>query len=546
MNTNLKELHYLLAELAALIEQDEELEPQLYAPFFQNPEFAFQLVDLINNLEEHEVEEHSPLYSAYIFVLDICIAQLQATIEINSRVGTKTLNKLMHYLAMLINANKHPLSFWLPILNIFYSVHVELSLELKEAFFNLASNEETLLEEDAATSPLESIKEVIAEMSDLSVFHIAEQFFAQSHAMPDDFFSDLILDLYSIEEGQDIALLILMHPKSEVRAVALSTFDMIMDQITLSSISLSRLEAIKHCYDVSHHTLFDRWIKIQRKKGVVFAHETPSPKIKIQATVVDGTGAQGIFIHASKNRKNSLCGILVKLDQGIKDVWITPHLSSVEIRHCQQQWAAENLSFREVDLNYFQLIIEHFLALTRERGDIPYLYFLEVEEMLGVRFKPNLLSWSSLFDQLSVQIVPFNQEALENSLKRSKAWLKKQRFTESWFLENQSIDKIVNSNSTFVNGVKICHMEDAIAAVFQEEIEPNREKWQFHFLWIALWSKVRSRKNEKIWQDSFLLAHLIREGKPLHEIPIMQEICRQTVINSVETMRERKTHLSKE
>ena len=33
---------------------------------------------------------------------------------------------------------------------------------------------------------------------------------------------------------------------------------------------------------------------------------------------------------------------------------------------------------------------------------------------------------------------------------------------------------------------------------------------------------------------------------PLKEIPVMKEICHQTVINSVETMQERKTHLSKE
>lgn len=56
----------------------------------------------------------------------------------------------------------------------------------------------------------------------------------------------------------------------------------------------------------------------------------------------------------------------------------------------------------------------------------------------------------------------------------------------------------------------------------------------------------QGKRNEKMWRDSFLIAYTIHEGTPLKEIPVMQEICRQTVINSVETMHERRTHLSQE
>lgn len=72
------------------------------------------------------------------------------------------------------------------------------------------------------------------------------------------------------------------------------------------------------------------------------------------------------------------------------------------------------------------------------------------------------------------------------------------------------------------------------------------QRWIFHFVWIALWLKAKGRKNEKTWQDSFLIAYVIQSGRPLHEIPIMQEICRQSVLNSVETMQDRRTHLNQE
>ena len=81
-------------------------------------------------------------------------------------------------------------------------------------------------------------------------------------------------------------------------------------------------------------------------------------------------------------------------------------------------------------------------------------------------------------------------------------------------------------------------------AVFTEEMERHRGEWLFHFLWITLWLKAKERKGEKIGQDSFFIAHAIRSGIPLDEIPIFREICKHSVVNSIETMEDRRTHLN--
>ena len=546
MTSDPAELNRLVAEMAALIEQNDDPDPQLYALFFQHPEFSFQLIELINNLDEELIHDNPPIYAACIFGLDICVAQMQAATEANNKVSAKSLIQLMNRLAEIINMNKHTLSFWLPVLNAFYEVHVELTQELKDAYFELASQDEDTVDEVDQFSHLESIRDLIHELSDLSIFDIAENFFAQSYAMPPEFFADLILDLYSIEEGQDIALLTLLHPKAEVREIAVATLDQLMDKVTLTSISLSRLQIIKYWYAESYYGMFDRWIKNQRKKGVVFAPEPVLAKMIIKATEVDGTGSQGIFIHVRKNRKHKLCGLLLKSGLGLKDAWITPVIPAAEVADYYRQAFEESVTLREVDLDYFRLMVEHFLAITVACGDIPYLHFLEVQELLGIRLRPNELDLEYLFEQLSVQISPFTQEMIQDSLQRSKSWLKKKSFTESWYIENPTIDKIVNHNSSFIDGVKVCRLANAMDAVFVEEMELHRDKWEFHFLWVALWVKAKARKNEKVWQDSFLIAYTIHEGTPLKEIPVMREICHQTVINSVETMQERRTHLSKE
>ncbi len=323
-----------IADMALLFDKNEDPSPHHYNYFVQEPELALVLVKLIDELDEKQVDDDRGYYSSCIFALDVCVAQLQVASEAGNKLATKTMEQLMASLATAIATNHHSLSYWLPILNAFYEVHVELSSELKNAYLDLACEEDELSPDEEVTH-LNSIRDLIHELSDLSVFDIAENFFAQSYAMPADFFSDLVFDLYSIDEGQDIGLLTLLHPKQDVRDVVVATHEQLMDKLILTPISLSRLQTIKNWYPASYHDQFNRWIKQQRKKGVVFSREVSTPTIRIKASEIDGSGAQGIFIHQKKNRKHRLCGLLFKDGIGIKDAWITPTISAGDINDNQ-------------------------------------------------------------------------------------------------------------------------------------------------------------------------------------------------------------------
>lgn len=533
-----------IKEIEGFIDRNEEINTDCYTNFIENPKLALSVIDIINDLDEEEVESSPSCYTACIFILDVCVSQLQSTIENGNKYADKILKQLMTHIASILGNKKHSLSFWLPILNAFYDVNIELSDELKDAYFELA-NEDNDVAFDEDNSHLNSIRELILDLSDLTVFDIAENFFAQSSAMPADFFIDLILDLYSIDEGHDIAILALLHPKFEVREVAVATIESIITTITLSSISLSRLQIIKSWYPKSYHSQFDSWIKLQRKKGVVFSGQSsPTAIVKIQASEVDGGGAQGIFIHFRKKRVHRLCGLLLKQGVGIKDAWMTPAVSLADISHYYAEAFDDSLALRKIDIGYLEIITNHFLAVTMEQGLVPDLHLLEIQEELGVQFLPKKLDIDDLIQKLGVLISPFTAEVVELSLLRSKKWLKNKKFTESWFIEGATIDKLVNQCSSFVDGIKICQLDEACNLIFQKNMELEREQWIFHFLWIALWAKVYARKNEKLWQDSFILAYVIHTGQPLDTIPILQEICHRSVLNSIKTMRERGTHLN--
>lgn len=534
-------------EIASLISTNADPEFDRYISFLKEPAMCLELVDLIDAQTESSIDEEDPMFSACIFAMDICVAQLQEAHESGNKLATKSIQQLMATLAKTINTGQHTLGFWLPILNAFYEAQLELSVDLQEAYFNLANQEDPEHEIHIDDGDhLKTMREMIAELSDLSVFDIAENFFAQSHAMPASFFADFIVDLYSIEEGQDIGLLALMHPNREVRETVLDTLAELIHTIVLSPISLSRLQAIKNYYPSEYHEQFQHFIKIQRKKGVVFHKEEGLPIVQINASEVDGSGAQGLFIHFKNGRLNRLAGLLFKRELGIKDAWLTPYLSGTEIKKYYKEAFNDRVTLRKVDKNYVVLITEHFLALSLAQGNMPDLHFLEIQELLGFYFMPNALDIDEIMQELSIQVAPFTASTMQESFKRSKLWLKNKQFTESWYIENANVDKLVNRCSSFVDGVKVCSIQEAIPLVFEQEMEVQRNQWMFHFLWISLWLKAGAYKNEKLWQDSFILSYAIYTGLPLKSIPVLEEIVYQTVVNSVETMIERRTHLSKE
>lgn len=544
MTTEFDRLKQWIDNVALSIDECSEPDLQVIVSFLSSPDLAFGIVDLLAGINENELDTRNAYYSACIYALDTCVAQLHSAQENNNKLAAKTLKQLMNHLAIALRDGKQTLSYWLPVLNAFYDVHVDLTPELQDAYLDLAE-EEPAPTGNEEVNHLEVMREMILEMSNLSVFDIAENFFAQSYAMPPDFFSDLLVDLYNIPEAQDIALLALLYPRAEVREFVIETFDQLIDTIVLTPIALNRLQAIKDWYPPEYHAQLKQWITIQRKKGVVFQAEKAIPKMRIYATEVDGAGAQGFYIWLQEPRHQRLCGLLVKHGAGVKDVWLTPEMSAKDIAHNFAQINDGTVTFREVDADYLSLMVNHFLAITLQQGGMPDLHFLQIEELIGTHFKPQLINVSMLLEKLCVQINPFTPSLTQQSFKRSKSWSANKKFTESWYLENANVDKLVNHCSSIIKGIKICDIAKAMDEVFDQEIELHRDVWCFHFLWMALWAKSGSvRKNDKIGMDCLLIAYAISQGTPLREIPIMNEICRQTVINSVETMTERRTHLN--
>lgn len=534
-----------LDDITGLVAKGEEPASEELPSFIEHPLLISILLEKIVSVDEAALGEDQSAFSAYLFVFDACVSQLKFAMESGNRRAQQTMESLMNELVLVIQKSEKTINFWLPLMSVFYDAQVPLSDTLQSIYLMLAEEESEKFElEDF--DHVASMRELILELGDLSPFELAAHFFAQSHAMPPEFFGDLVIDLASIEEAEEATILMLLHPNKATREMTILALDNVMPSLTLSSDSLARLQAIQAWLPKEEHGTLERWIREQRKRGVLFPKPEPKEVLKLQASEIDGGGAEGLFLQLKADKRIRLSGVLVKTGFGLKDAWMTPTITQTEAKRYYQQVFEDGVTLRGVDLPYFMQITNHFLAETLSHGDMPNLYFLELQEALGVHFLPELINIDETIDALSVQIQPFTQQVVERALHHTENWLEEKTFASSWFIESEQVDKLVNRCSSFDNGVKVCRFDEAMDSIFDQILEPNRAHWIFHFLWVALWLRASARKHEKVWQDAFLVAYAIHSDVPLKEVPIMRAVCHQSIINSVETMRERRTYLSQE
>lgn len=532
-----------LHRLADLILNNEEIGMEFYQLWIEKPHRVFVLLDLLDSLSDDALDDQKSEYSACIVAMDICVAHIQSAAENGQKSAELSLQKLMDTICDKMLARNHSLPFWMPVLNAFYDVQIELSSALKNAYLLLAqeyddahptSNEEVI----------ESIQDMLEGLAHLSIFERAEHIFAQSFVMQEDLFAELLYDLLSLEEGLDIAILSLMHPSADIRTISLEIIGSHISDVMLGPAALSRLQSISYWHTPENQAMMQGWIKAQRKKGAVFAPTQSCDTLRMKACEIDGSGTQGLALMYRHQGTSFLAGILVKSGIGIKDVWVNAIDTFGECQQQYQQLLSEDIYTRAVDNDYLRMICQHFLSESLGHAHMPALQFLQLQEQLGVHFVPEPIALHDSIEALSVELHPFTQSKMQEAIIYTRKWEKDGRFSQSWFVENSEVDALVNRCCTLEENTKACDLSEALPLLINEIFSKMRNYWCFHFFWNALWLKSTAQARERSWKDCLFLAYFLDQGGDMMQIPVMYQIAQQSVINSMETMTQRRTHLS--
>lgn len=95
-----------LEKMALSIESNEEPSSAYYNAFIQEPMLALAIIQIIAELEEQAMDQSHGFYSACIFALDACVAQIQSAVENGNKQAEKNMNLLMSLLAQHMEQKK--------------------------------------------------------------------------------------------------------------------------------------------------------------------------------------------------------------------------------------------------------------------------------------------------------------------------------------------------------------------------------------------------------------------------------------------------------
>lgn len=541
-------LKFLLNSLIESISNNDKLPISLYEEIQDHPEYGLEVLELLPTLNEidnfNNEDELSPILIACFNYIELCLFQLKSAQEHQHKWADKLIEKYQQTVLTLLET--HPeLHFWNTIINLFFEADLPLNDEVKETYLEVIEQE--VSSEKNVEQQRMMVKALLSEEHDASEFEIAELFFSQTNALPNEYFPTFLAELlsFNLPKATDTAVLFLLHPVKEVRLTLLANLNKIFSGISLTPKSLSRLLVIRQWVPEDEKAMIESLLALQRKQGGQFAESEQQTLVEIKATERDGSGTQALFLLLKSKRKFSSSGLLLKKEQGVKDCWITSPTSKEEASTQIADSHQHEFFIRKVDKKYLKLSINDHLYQGQQKGYVPNLYVLQLQEMLGEQWHAEPLPLESTLKAL-LSAVPELEDPhwITKSLQRSGLWQKKYSFCDSWFEENPDIDKLVNQCCNFTSGIKHCDTTLALPIVLDEYFEKQREQWLRHFVWVALWAKAHARANEYLWKDCVTLVKKINEGTPFIELPIMQLIAEQSIFQSIETMETRKTHLS--
>lgn len=439
------------------------------------------------------------------------------------------------------------------IIHAFYEARLEVPEDFKELSLDVLAPDEADMPppEELYANGQRMIEALFEGQPDATSFELSDVLFQSLHAMPPEVLRVIVncLIVSPRTAAQNAAVFFLLHPNSKNRVQAINLLSELFEHKSLTPESLRRLITIRQWSPDGERQPLDGLIARQRKRGGLFA-ETPKPPalVRYEASMFDGAGVQLILFETQEGKQHRLGGLLVKHEVGIRDAWITPHIPLKELRAIKKQMQQEHpLTMLQVDSDYVARIVSHYISLNNNNGETPEPHLLEIYEHLGAQdWRAEPTSIEILLSTLIAEVNPdgISPAWIEQSLERSGNWMGHEKFTESWFEVSPSIDALINRHTTLMNGTHKIKRTEALQELSNKGFEAVRHKWIEIFSWMALMAKYQSiGNNPMLWKDFTTLAYVLHQEQAMHDIPLMRSIIHDSLSISIDSMKERGTHL---
>lgn len=487
----------------------------------EHPEAVLTIADLVVDEGSREQPDDN-LLAAYFYMLESSLLFLRDLLEAKDAWAEELLAALRGLLSLSAEIGQVPGPLLLLFLNSFREAGLEPGEDLVEKAGQLAFGDDDVLPPPDLEA-VEAVLEDIVEQAGGDAFAVYHTIGELIESLPVHVRQTFAMHLAEASHPvlREAAALFLFDRCSDVRGITCGALR--AAPAALSPDTLRRLIAIRNWLPAAERGELDAVIRAARKAGIACASWPMHNISQLLASPIDGAGAQSLFAIAKNGRKHLLAALLLKEGVGVADAWTVADQSKSEIKAFLSE-LDECALFGEVNSDFADLIVPHFIAVGLDQDSVPPAGLLEIAERTGMQgWLPRRCSPDDLVALLAEQVAPgqATEPAVDPILASSAEWPHKLPVVQSWSELDREVIDLLDARRTARTATKV-------QQVISKILEPRRTKWAERLLWMALWAK-NLREPPLAWQDFFIVGREVLRGRPLAQIPLLQAIAAQTV-----------------
>src|SRR3954447_13289058 len=207
------------------------------------------------------------------------------------------------------------------------------------------------------------------------------------------------------ETAREAALGWLLDASASVRNSTSSEIEHAAARGGVSGTMLRRLIAVRNWLPEVDRASVDRAVQACRRKGVEIG-SWPQPQVReVLTSVIDGSGAQSVFVLAREGRRQAIGCLLLKHGIGIRAAWARHGPTRREAGRVPGQLQAIDLL--PTSLDYVRIAAAHALATNLASGVMPPFAMLDVMETMGLQgLQPEALTAEAMLGLLEAEADP--------------------------------------------------------------------------------------------------------------------------------------------
>jgi hypothetical protein len=505
-----------------------ELDPAGMAWIEQHPQSLWALLDTVVTAC-NATKRDDAFIVACLWLLANQLELIRYRLESGHPWAEEMLTTYQQKLVALIGSNAVPTEDWFELVKSLQIAKVPVRPEMTEAMAQAAADAtpDTDLSPGEVPQQMRDALDMLAKAAE-NPFMAVQGLVEIGALMPPDIRAylthEMALSPHSVL--REAVSLLLLDPEPMVRKAAAAGLEQVAGSETFSPTMLRRALLIRNWVPVAERVAIDHLIRKARSKGVECGQWEPAPKLAIYASVLDGSGAQGVIITTAGNGAGLFAGLLLKAGFGLRDSWCDLAVPRRQINRSLKD-TQQSVPWLQVDRDFLDLVVQHHIATGLAAGNLPQVVIVQIAEAVGGS------DWKDRGFDLAAETQTLFSDIPEAersnagivvSLQRSGAWLEDDPAMQSWFEDNAEIRHLVTQRP---------HPKPAeLRRRMLEQVLPaHRQRWAEKSLLMALYWRAAGSgpAHTQRWQDFAVLAHELLSDRPLSELPPMVVIAERSL-----------------